>query len=111
MDAPAAVAPGIMMACFTVVTLCALWVSKMPHISFSFQCSYAVEILRFSEIRLNFIRKSRLVHFQKPHHFCCLLTSRIIGRSIDKCGGYAGKDGVYKYHVAPVCLLQQLRYS
>ena len=69
MDAPAAAAPGITMACFTAVTLCALWVSEIPHISFCFQCSYAVGILCFSENSLNLIRKSRLVHFRKSHHF------------------------------------------
>jgi hypothetical protein len=26
----------------------------------------------------------------------------------DKCGGMAGRDGVYKYHTTPVCLQQQL---
>lgn len=33
-----------------------------------------------------------------------------VGRSIDKCGGYAGRDGVYKYLMTPTCLQQQLRY-
>ena len=27
---------------------------------------------------------------------------------MDKCGGYASNNGVYKYHITPVCLLQQL---
>lgn len=38
-----------------------------------------------------------------------LCLCNIAGRSIDKCGGYASRDGIYKYHVAPTCLLQQLR--
>ena len=32
-----------------------------------------------------------------------------VARSIDKCGGYAGRDGVYKYLVTPACLQAQLR--
>jgi len=34
---------------------------------------------------------------------------RTYGQEFDKCGGYASaRDGLYKYHVAPTCLLQQL---
>ena len=34
-----------------------------------------------------------------------------VATELDKCGGYADTDGVYKYQVTPVCLLQQLRYA
>lgn len=32
-----------------------------------------------------------------------------VATTLDKCGGYAARDGVYKYHVTPICLQQQLR--
>jgi hypothetical protein len=34
-----------------------------------------------------------------------------VATEIDKCGGYAGRDGAYKYMVTPACLQQQLRYK
>lgn len=30
------------------------------------------------------------------------------GKSFDKCGGHVNEFGVYHYHVAPICLIQQL---
>ena len=33
----------------------------------------------------------------------------VAARAMDKCGGYAGRDGVYKYLVTPACLQAQLR--
>eukprot|EP01038_Epipyxis_sp_PR26KG_P009836 gene9836-13230_t len=32
----------------------------------------------------------------------------LLGKSFDKCGGYGGTDGIYRYYVPPVCLLHQL---
>jgi hypothetical protein len=29
-------------------------------------------------------------------------------REFDKCGGFAGRDGAYKYQVTPACLQNQL---
>jgi hypothetical protein len=34
-----------------------------------------------------------------------------VATEIDKCGGYAGRDGAYKYMVTPACLQKQLRYK
>ncbi len=31
-----------------------------------------------------------------------------IGLSIDKCGGYADKYGIYRYHITPTCLMDTL---
>ena len=30
------------------------------------------------------------------------------GREFDKCGGHSDYDGVYHYHIAPVCLIEQM---
>lgn len=32
----------------------------------------------------------------------------VVAALMDKCGGYADKEGRYKYHVPPVCLIDQL---
>lgn len=34
-----------------------------------------------------------------------------VATAIDKCGGFAGRDGVYKYLVTPACLQKQLRWG
>ncbi len=34
-----------------------------------------------------------------------------IGSTIDKCGGYADKYGIYRYHITPTCLMDTLSIS